>query len=375
MRTLYELRDALANIAARSATIKSACTNEESTKLNLVLPIIVALGYDYRNPFEVQPEYAADFRDEMRERVDFVIVRDGNPVIAIECKKVGTDLSVNRGQLRAYFTALPTVSLGILTDGLKFEFFVDCEAPNIMDSEPFLTLDLEAATRSPIPADVIETLFTITQSQFRPEDIAESAEMRLLAKRVRSVLLQEIREPSEEFCLHLLQRLGLRNVRRASVKCRYGSLVRSAFEEALVLPILETLRTSRMQSDAEALPSGDLDERIVTTDRELAVYRYVCRRLAFLSADEHQFAAIERVQHRDYVGKFAVYYENVRKGRLFDFVAGDNGYDKFVFPDPYGEVITNAMIDIDEPLRATFSQRVRELGSSRAAEARVLQRA
>lgn len=375
MRTLYELRDALANIAARSATIKSACTNEESTKLNLVLPIIVALGYDYRNPFEVQPEYAADFRDEMRERVDFVIVRDGNPVIAIECKKVGTDLSVNRGQLRAYFTALPTVSLGILTDGLKFEFFVDCEAPNIMDSEPFLTLDLEAATRSPIPADVIETLFTITQSQFRPEDIAEAAEMRLLAKRVRSVLLQEIREPSEEFCLHLLQRLGLRNVRRASVKCRYGSLVRSAFEEALVLPILETLRTSRMQSDAEALPSGDLDERIVTTDRELAVYRYVCRRLAFLSADEHQFAAIERVQHRDYVGKFAVYYENVRKGRLFDFVAGDNGYDKFVFPDPYGEVITNAMIDIDEPLRATFSQRVRELGSSRAAEARVLQRA
>lgn len=375
MRTLYELRDALADIAERSAAIKSACTNEESTKLNLVLPMIVALGYDYRNPFEVQPEYAADFRDEMRERVDFVIVRDGSPVIAIECKKVGTDLSVNRGQLRAYFTALPTVSLGILTDGLKFEFFVDCEAPNIMDSEPFLTLDLEAATRSPIPADVVETLFTITQSQFRPEDIAEAAEMRLLAKRVRSVLLQEIREPSEEFCLHLLQRLGLRNVRRASVKCRYGSLVRSAFEEALVLPILETLRTSRAQPNADALPSGELDERIVTTDRELAVYRYVCRRLAFLSADEHQFAAIERVQHRDYVGKFAVYYENVRKGRLFDFIAGDNGYDKFVFPDPYGEVITNAMIEIDEPLRAIFAQRVRELGSSRAAEARVLQRA
>lgn len=375
MGTPTELRDALTNIAERSASIKSACTNEESTKLNLVLPIIVALGYDYRNPFEVQPEYAADFRDEMRERVDFVIMRDGNPVIAIECKKVGTDLSANRGQLRAYFTALPTVSLGILTNGLSFEFFVDCETPNIMDSEPFLTLDLEAAARSPIPADVIETLFTITQQHFRPEAVAEAAEMRLLAKRIRSVLLQEIREPSEEFCLHLLQRLGLRNLRRASVQCRYGSLVRSAFEEALVLPILETLRASRMQSAEVSSAPGELGERIVTTDRELAVYRYVCRRLAFLSADEYQFAAIERVQYRDYVGKFAVYYENVRKGRLFDFVAGENGYDKFVFPEPYGEVVTNAMIDIDEPLRATFAQRVRELGASRAADTRVLQRA
>jgi superfamily I DNA/RNA helicase len=40
-----------------------------------VLPIIVALGYDYRNPFEVQPEYAADFRDEMRERVERLLGR------------------------------------------------------------------------------------------------------------------------------------------------------------------------------------------------------------------------------------------------------------------------------------------------------------
>jgi hypothetical protein len=113
----------------------------------------------------------------------------------------------------------------------------------------------------------------------------------------------------------------------------------------------------------------------VTTDRELAVYRYVCRRLAFLSADEHQFAAIERVQHRDYVGKFAVYYENVRKGRLFDFVAGDNGYEKFIFPDPYGEIVTNSMADIDEALRAIFAQRVRELGSPRPADVKILQTA
>lgn len=373
MQTLSEFRDVLTKVAKRSAAIKSACTNEESTKLNLVLPLIVALGYDYRDPFEVQPEFAADLRNDTRDRVDFVIMRDGSPAIAIECKKAGADLSAHRGQLRAYFAALPSVHLGVLTDGLLFEFFVDCEAPNIMDAEPFLTLDLEAATRGSIPTDVTETLLSITRQHFRPEAILEIAETRLLAKRMRSLLLQEIREPSDEFCLHLLQRLGLRNLRRSSVQSRYASIVRSAFEEALVLPILETLRASRLEPPTDNGAPGELGDRIVTTDRELAVYRYVCRRLAYLCKDEHQFASIERVQHRDYVGKFAVYYNSIRKGRLFDFIAGENGYDKFVFPQPYGEIVTNAMIDIDEPLRSIFMQRVRELGPTEAANTRVLQ--
>jgi hypothetical protein len=94
-----------------------------------------------------------------------------------------------------------------------------------------------------------------------------------------------------------------------------------------------------------------------------------------LASDEWQFSAIERVHHRDYVGKFAVYYENVRKGRLFDFIEGDNGYDKFIFPEPFGEIMTNAMADIDEPLRATFTRRVRELNSERTPHEQALQRA
>jgi hypothetical protein len=376
MDTPDELRAKLADIAERSMAIKSVCANEESTKLYLILPVLGALGYDYTNPAEIQPEYAADFRDEMRERVDFVIMRDGNPAIAIECKKVGTDLSANRGQLRAYFTALQSVSLGILTDGIRFEFFTDCEASNIMDSEPFVTLDLEAATRSPIPDEVIEAMYAIARPRYQAETIVDAAEGLLLRKRARSLLLQEIREPSDEFCLHLMQRLGLRNLRRKSVQSRYGSLVRLAFEEALILPVLETLRTSSPREASEAVESGGSTKRkIVTTDRELAVYRYVCRRLAFLSADEHQFAAIDRVDYQDYVGKFAVYYSNVNKGRLFDFVAGDNGFDKFVFPEPFGEIITNAMTDIDEPLRAVFAQRVRELGAPKASEAKILQSA
>jgi hypothetical protein len=375
MDALGELKNSLAAIAVRSAAIKSVCSNEESTKQFLVLPVLGALGYDYTDPRVVQPEYSAGFRPEVSERVDYAIMWNGEPVIAIECKKIGADLTVNRGQLRAYFTALRSVRLGVLTDGLRYELFADCEDANIMDAEPFATLDLEAAVHGSIPDDVLEAFYKITRANFQPGAVAETAEMMLAAKRLRTIFVQEIKEPSEDFCRYMLQRVGIKRVRRSSIQARYSELVRTAFEEALVLPVLETLRSAPSHEPVEPAPEQGRTRRILTTDRELAVYRYVCRRLAYLASDEWQFSAIERVYHRDYVGKFAVYYENVRKGRLFDFIEGDNGYDKFIFPEPFGEIMTNAMADIDEPLRATFTRRVRELNSERTPHEQALQRA
>lgn len=363
MDALGELKASLSAIAERSAVIKSTCVNEESTKQFLVLPVIGALGYDCTNPFEVQPEFPADFRNGIQERVDYVIMHDGKPAIAVECKKVGTDLAANRGQLRTYFTPLSSVRLGVLTDGLRFEFFVDCENANVMDVEPFVTLDLEQATRAPIPGDVIEALSKISRANFEPDAIAEAAEMRLVAKRLRTVLTQEVREPSDDLCKLVLQRVGVTNVRRTAIQARYGGLIRAAFEDALVLPVVEMLRASSSSEGSQGSSKDEVSQRIITTDRELSVYRYVCRRLAFLASHEQHFSAIEQVGYRDYIGKFAIYYANVHKGRLLDFIEGSNGQDKFLFPEPFGELITGNMRDIDEPLRKIFTQRVRELGA------------
>lgn len=239
-----------------------------------------------------------------------------------------------------------------------------------MDAEPFVTLDLEAATRSPIPVDVLEALNMLSSTNFQPEEVADLADVRLVSRRLRSLLVQEMREPSDDLCRLMLQRLGLKNVRRSSIQTRYSSLVRDAFEQAVVIPVVDRLRTQTPQASLLATVQDGTADGIVTTDRELAVYRYVRQRLAFLSKDEQQFSAIERLKYQDYLGKFAVYYEQIRKGRLFDFIEGSNGYDKFVFPSPVGEIITNNMKDIDEPLHAIFSQRIRELGASKPLLAR-----
>ena len=70
-----------------------------------------------------------------------------------------------------------------------------------------------------------------------------------------------------------------------------------------------------------------------------------------------------------------LFYQNVRKGRLFDFIEGGNGYDKFVFPAPFGEIVTNAIGDIDGPLQKVFEARIRELDAAHLPAAAQLRRA
>jgi len=358
-----ELRDAISILAKRSIGLMKACCNEESTKLYLVLPLLGLLGYDYTNPYEVYPEHAADFDPKQPKKIDFAILRDGQPVVAIECKKVGADLADARGQLRAYYNALVTTKLAILTNGILFEFFVDSADPNLMDEEPFLTIDLENVSRNGAPPEVLEALAQVTKANFNPETVAELAHIELVKRRLRTCLVEEAKTPSEDFCRFLLQRAGLKNVRKGAIERHYASMVKAAFEDALVLPVVQRLRSeanSKQGGKVSDLPQID---RVVTTERELAIVNYVRRRLAFLVSEEMLFNAIERIDYKDYIGKLVVYYDKERKGRLFDFIEGRDGFDKFIFAEPYSEIVTNNILDIDEPLQAIFTARVRDIGS------------
>ena len=359
MKAHNELRAGLCAIAKRSVGLMSACGNEESTKLYLVLPILGLFGYDYSNPYEVYPQYAAD--PNQSHKVDLAVLRDGQPVIAIACKKVSTDLAGARDELRDHYNSIPTAKLGILTNGIVFEFFVDSVQANMMDEEPYLTLDLESAWRNGVSDEVLDALIHATRANFDPESIAELAHVRLVKKRLRTSLLEEANSPSEEFCRFFLQRAGLKEVCRGTIDRYYGPLIKAALDEALVLPAAQRLRNDP-DGKSTSLSLHQISQRIVSTEHELSIVGYVRRRLAYLVREEELFSAIDRIEYTDSLGKLVVYYINERKGRLFDYIEGAEGFDKFIFPPPYGEIVTKSVLDIDEPLAATFTARVRELG-------------
>ncbi|WP_229413028.1 hypothetical protein [Massilia alkalitolerans] len=100
-----DLIDQLRTLATRIQNTKSLIQTEEATKNAMVMPFIQLLGYNVFDPTEVTPELVADIGTKKGEKVDYAILRDGDPIMLFECKKCGADLHINHaGQLFRYFT-------------------------------------------------------------------------------------------------------------------------------------------------------------------------------------------------------------------------------------------------------------------------------
>ena len=132
----------IAALIQRLPKLTDHLQTEEATKNALVMPFIAALGYDVFNPKEVIPEFAADVGTKKGEKVDYAIMRDGETIILVECKKANGDLShENMSQLYRYFT-VTKARIAILANGIQYRFYSDLEETNKMDDKPFLELDL-----------------------------------------------------------------------------------------------------------------------------------------------------------------------------------------------------------------------------------------
>lgn len=81
-----ELKLKLEQLHQRVNGLKDQIMTEEATKNAFVMPFIQILGYDIFNPTEVIPEYIADIGTKKGEKVDYLIKRDDEPILIIECK-------------------------------------------------------------------------------------------------------------------------------------------------------------------------------------------------------------------------------------------------------------------------------------------------
>jgi predicted type IV restriction endonuclease len=94
-----DFKDTIKQLAERILKHKELVLTEEATKHSFVMPFLQALGYDVFNPMEVVPEFVADLGIKKGEKVDYAIVKDGQPVILVECKHWSSDLNPHNSQL------------------------------------------------------------------------------------------------------------------------------------------------------------------------------------------------------------------------------------------------------------------------------------
>lgn len=117
------------------------------------------------------PEAEASFSEKFKNRVDYAISKDGEPVIAVEAKKVGVLSAANRGELKGYYNAVPTVKLGVLTNGLIFQLYSDTDQENLMDEEPFAIANLAEIAQEQIAEDAFDALSKLRRGTFDPADV------------------------------------------------------------------------------------------------------------------------------------------------------------------------------------------------------------
>ena len=266
--------------------------SEEATKLAMVNPFLrEVLGYDTTDLTQVQPEFTADVGIKQGEKVDYALIHDGEPVILIEAKVTGTPLDKSEpSQLFRYFAALDSARFGIFTDGVKYLFFTDIDKPNVMDTRPFLTLDL-----SDIKQEQVEEVGRFVRTDFDPSEIRENADALKYVQGLRERIAQEFRDPSDDF-VRLLMSSVYDGLKTQSAVDAFRVHTQKALKSFVEVNLRERLAAAFGKEAGETeIPEADEPETELTNEEVRAFF--IIKALLHDVIDVDRLHLVERKDH------------------------------------------------------------------------------
>lgn len=300
-----DFKDNCKQLAERVSKMKEHLATEEATKNALIMPFIQMLGYDVFNPMEVIPEMDCDIVKKKGEKIDYAILKDGEPIILFECKHWHQDLNLHSTQLKRYFVA-SKARFGVLTNGITYRFYTDLAKPNIMDDTPFLEVDMEHLKDAQI-----EELKKFHKSYFDIDNILSTANELKYLSELKSQIKAEISQPSEQL-VRLFAKRVYNGILSQKVIEQFTELVRQAFAIQINDVISERLNAA-MQTTEDKQPepvkeiATAIDEKskdgIVTTEEELEAF-YIVKSIL-----RNEIAA-ERITYRDAQSYFAIFIDD-----------------------------------------------------------------
>lgn len=282
-----DLIDRLTELSNRIKRQRDHVKTEEAVKTAFILPFIQALGYDVFNPAEVIPELTADHGVKKGEKVDYAIKLDDKIRILVECKQVDAPLEAKHaGQLFRYFT-VTEARFGVLTDGARYLFYTDLEAPNKMDERPFFEFNLLDFNEV-----MVNELKKFGKSSFDIDTIVSTASNLKYLRALLNEIRDEFANPSEDFVRMMVSRVMPGARFTAQVKEQYTELTRRALDTfmndainlrlksamtdapAVVTTATTATATPVVQSDAQQEATTE-DRDVMTTEEEVAAFRII----------------------------------------------------------------------------------------------------
>jgi hypothetical protein len=286
--------DGLQALAIKTQKLCNMLETEEATKNALIMPFISLLGYDIFDPTEVVPEFVADVGIKKGEKVDYAIKRDGQIIMLFECKHCGGDLSINHAsQLFRYF-AVTEARLAILTNGIKYRFFTDLDAPNKMDEKPFLEFDITDMSET-----AVSELKKLRKDVFDIDTILASAGELKYTQQIKKLIAGQIDGPSDEFVKFFASRV-YEGVLTPARKEFFATITKRSFRQLIGEKIAARLKSVMdgtndalaNEISAETEKDAATENLIETTAEELEGY-YIVKSLLRDMVDP------KRIVHRD----------------------------------------------------------------------------
>ncbi|HEY4399879.1 MAG TPA: type I restriction endonuclease [Lactobacillaceae bacterium] len=323
-------------------TLRDRINNEEQTKNSLIMPFFVALGYNVFDPMEFRTEFTADVGIKKGERVDYAIHLDEDIAMLIEAKELNADLNNHSSQLHRYFN-VTEARFAILTNGAEYRFFTDLDKPNIMDANPFLTINLESVKDSQI-----NELFKFVKENFDSEKIASTASDLKYVSQIAEFFTKTIADPSDEFVRLMLNAIGFEGQKNARIIEDFRPMVsrgvQTLINERVNDRLSSALNSTKSADEPEKTVISVSDEdtpdatvsEIVTTSEELEVYTIV-------KAILKDTITPDRVFYRDNTAYFNVLVDdNIRRWVLRAYfnsvrswvVINDGNNTKLEFSNP-----------------------------------------
>lgn len=198
-----EIAERAQALALKIRKQKAGIETEEATKSAFVMPFIsTVLGYDVFDPNEVIPEFTADVGTKKGEKIDYVIVHNGQVQLLVEVKRINDPLRIEHAsQLFRYF-AVTNARIAILTNGETYEFYTDLDTPNRMDSKPFLVLDF-----SDIDETLLPELAKLTKESFDLDSVISAAGELKYIGQLKRILAAQFKDPEDEWVRFLTTRV------------------------------------------------------------------------------------------------------------------------------------------------------------------------
>lgn len=259
--------------------------NESKTRDYLIEPFFNLLGYNKMDHYS--HEYSLRNTKGSVRKVDMVVTLNRkNPIMLIECKKATSNLTKSHfKQLSKYFDHHKESKIGILTNGVVYEFYtVKWNNSKSLCEEPFLVFDLRDFTRSDL-----EDIANFHLQLFNVKDILEISEETYFLNDFNIALTKTLFPASDELLKMIYQNMGGKRATESKNK-RLRKLLNSvSLHEAIEkIKVLEGRQSSSgIFTTAEEQKSFQIIKTILVMNPRLKIH-------------------CDRFGYKDYKGQFKI---------------------------------------------------------------------